>query len=175
MLYYCVVAYRQLFTSDRFKFKTSILISYFSITAILYGHAIYDHSREGSADVVAHPNSYAAITNGVTHPKAVEMFNFIRNNTAQSDTIVFHKPRVMALLTQRVSAGDPVRKVQPAGAPGRKLHPGEIVNRFFDAVEGDYYVDYNGGIPLTHSEPPTSRFTEVFRNTHFAIYRYSQS
>jgi hypothetical protein len=164
-LYYCVVAYQQLLATNRFQFKAGIPIIYLSITTILYGHAMYNHSHQGVENRVIHPNSYAAITNGITHPKSVEMFNFIRNNTSPSDTIICRKPRVMALLTQRASAG----------YPQSRSHSAEFIDRFFDAVAGDYYVDDDLGNPLTHSEAPTARFSEVFRNANFAIYRYNQS
>jgi hypothetical protein len=150
MLYYCIVAYQRFLASSRFR--KAGLVSYLFLTTISYGHAIYAHS-------------YEELTNGVTHPKAVEMFDFIRNNTSQSDTILFRKPRIMALLTQR-----------PSAAYARGLFPtADSINRFADAVGADYYVDFKFGNPLTHSEPRSSRFSEVFRNTHFAIYRYNQS
>jgi hypothetical protein len=150
MLYYCVIAYQQLFAS--FRLKAAIPAGYLFLTTISYSHAMST-------------SSYDELTNGVTHPKAAEMFDFIRNHTSPSDTILFRKPRIMALLTQRSSAA-----YHTAHFPTP-----ESLNRFADAVGGDYFVDFRFGDPLTHSEAPTSRFAEVFRNSHFAVYRYDQS
>ena len=150
MLYYFILAYQRLFNS--FKFKGAVVAAYLFLTVISYVHAMYTHS-------------YAELVNGVTHPKAVEMFDFIRNNASSSDTILFRKPRIMALLTQR-----------PSAAYDRARFPtAESVNRFADAVGAEYFVDFNFGDPLPRSEPLSSRFSEVFRNSHFAVYRYSPS
>ncbi len=44
-----------------------------------------------------------ALTWGPFTPEAGEMFHFIKNNTSTEDIIVFHKPRVMRLMTDRMS------------------------------------------------------------------------
>jgi hypothetical protein len=147
LLYYCVLAYQRLFAS--FRLKAAIAAGYLLLTTVSYSHAMST-------------GSYEELTKGVTHPKAIEMFDFIRGHTSPSDTILFRKPRIMALLTQRSSAA-----YHAAHFPTP-----ESLNRFADAVKADYFVDFRFGDPLTHSEPPTSRFSEVFRNTHFAVYRY---
>ncbi|MFC1843343.1 hypothetical protein ACFLZ5_00955 [Thermodesulfobacteriota bacterium] len=43
------------------------------------------------------------ITNGPFGPTAQEMFTFISNNTKSTDTIIFFKPRLMRLITDRQS------------------------------------------------------------------------
>lgn len=102
---------------------------------------------------------------GVTHPDSREMFNFIRSETQPDDTIVSRKPRLFAYLTGRWAIGNPRRGGERP----------ELMNKFFEAASGDYYVDMDvrGALhPLTASAPPSERFVEVFRNPHFAIYRF---
>ncbi|MCR8915750.1 hypothetical protein FDP08_03780 [Marinobacter panjinensis] len=108
---------------------------------------------------------YLQLERGITHPDAKAMFRFIRDETETDDTIVFIKPRIMALMTQR----------QSATWPSPVYSDPETVNRFFDALRADYYVDMNleaWMLPLTRSEPPSQCFRSVFRNEHFAVYRY---
>ncbi|RLT87744.1 MULTISPECIES: hypothetical protein [unclassified Ketobacter] len=102
---------------------------------------------------------------GITHPDAQAMFEFVRNHTDPDDTIVFVKPRTMALLTNRQSIG--LLRMPDPGP--------ELINRFFDAAEADYLVDMNLNVwarPLTHSDLPSERFQRVFRNEFFAVYQY---
>ncbi len=44
------------------------------------------------------------VTEGVSKPTSVALFNFVRNRTSEDDVIVFIKPRVMALYTSRKSS-----------------------------------------------------------------------
>ena len=157
ILYYALISYQYflksgIFGSNRYHLKTLISAGLLSVTSISYAYSIKNHS-------------YEALDNGISHPKAVEMFEFIRNNTALNDTIVSRKPRMMALLTNRTSISTP-RLASPTP---------EHINQFFDAAEADYYVDFQLQkwiLPLSESTPPTPWFTEVFRNSHTAIYKY---
>ncbi|MDL0429768.1 hypothetical protein QPM17_01410 [Marinobacter sp. TBZ242] len=104
---------------------------------------------------------------GITHPDAKAMFRFIRDETEADDTIIFIKPRIMALMTER----------QSATWPSPIYSDPETVNRFFDALRADYYVDMNleaWMLPLNRSEPPSQCFRSVFRNEHFVVYRYER-
>lgn len=156
-LYYAVITYQcflksRFFAPNRHSLRTVISAGILSITSVSYVYAIKSHS-------------YDSLINGIGHPKAVEMFEFIRSSTSPNDTIVTRKPRMNALLTGRTSISYP-RLPSPSY---------ERVNEFFDAAQGDYYVDINLKkwiYPLSESAPPTPWFREVFRNTHFAIYKY---
>ena len=104
---------------------------------------------------------------GITHPDAEAMFRFIREETRQDDTIVFIKPRIMALMTGRDSAT----------WPSKRYSSPESMNLFFEAVEAGYYVDMNLAewmLPLTQSERPSNCFRPVFRNDYFVVYRYGK-
>jgi hypothetical protein len=108
---------------------------------------------------------YPQLERGITHPDAKAMFRFIREETRQDDTIVFIKPRIMALMTGRNSAA----------WPSRRYSGPEAMNHFFEAVRADYYVDMNLAtwmLPLTNSERPSNCFRSVFKNDYFVIYRY---
>lgn len=110
---------------------------------------------------------YPQLERGITHPDAKAMFRFINEETATDDTIVFIKPRIMALMTQR----------QSATSPSRIYNAPESINRFFDALRADYYVDMHletWMLPLTNSEPPSRCFKTVFSNEHFVVYRYEK-
>lgn len=156
-LYYAIISYQSLlssgiFASNRYHLKRVISAGLLSIASVSYAYSIKSHS-------------YDALDNGIGHPKVVEMFAFIRNNAALTDTIVTIKPRMMSLLTGRTSIGTP-RLASPSS---------EQINQFFDAAEADYYVDFKLQkwiLPLSESTPPTPEFTEVFRNSHVAIYKY---
>ena len=110
---------------------------------------------------------YPQLERGVTHSDAQAMFRFIREETAPEDTIVFIKPRIMALMTGRNSAT----------WPSRRYSTPELMNHFFDAVRADYYVDMNLAawmLPLTDSERPSNCFRSVFKNDYFVVYRYGK-
>lgn len=108
---------------------------------------------------------YPQLEYGITHPGATAMFRFIREETRKDDTIVFIKPRIMALMTGRSSAT----------WPSKRYSSPEAMNHFFEAVHADYYVDMNLSLwmrPLTNSERPSNCFRSVFKNEYFVIYRY---
>ena len=110
--------------------------------------------------------SYERFEKGITHQQAEEMFDYIRKQTNTNDSIVFRKPRVMSLYTGRTSAA----------YPNPETDIPNLIDNYFDAIEGDYYVDMNledWMLPLEDSAPPSAQFQQVFRNTYFAIYRYS--
>ena len=152
VFYYMVYAYRKLPGDNNRILRISVVIAYCSVTALVYGAA-------------AANTSYENLDMGIQHPQAAEMFGYIKENTERGDTIVFRKPRIMALLTQRISASNP---------DPRKGIP-DLYDSYFEAIEGDYYVDMELGewmLPLTDSSAPGERFSEVFRNDFFAVYRF---
>lgn len=111
--------------------------------------------------------TYPHLERGITHPDARAMFRFVRTKTAPDDTIIFIKPRIMALMSKRKSAT----------WPSRLYSDPATMNLFFNALEADYYVDMNLAtwmLPLNRSESPSQCFRTVFRNEYFAIYRYER-
>lgn len=112
------------------------------------------------------PNiSYERFEKGVYNPQALELYDFVLNNTSKDATLVFRKPRVLALYTGRLSAPYPTHTFKVD----------DPLNKYFEAIEGDYYIDVDLGDwmhPLIETAPPTERFTLVFRNNYFAVYQY---
>lgn len=103
---------------------------------------------------------------GISHPEAKQMFQFIIDNTRKEDTIVFRKPRILALIAERKSAAYPNFKDNDL--------PHDM-NAFFDAIEADYYIDMNLDDvmhPINLSTAPSKKFDEIFRNNYFVIYKY---
>lgn len=151
-LYYALITYQRLLPSNPYRIKVLFTAGLLGATAISYGYAIATEP-------------FDKLVKGVGHPDAVEMFDFVRSHTAADDTLVFLKPRTLSLLTGRTSIGYR-RTAKPTP---------EQTDEFFDAIKGDYYIDINLNIwiyPLIESAPPSASFHEVFRNPHFAIYRY---
>lgn len=109
--------------------------------------------------------SYERFEKGVYHPQAKALYDFVIHNTSEDATIVFRKPRVLALYTGRLSAPYPTHTFKVD----------DPVNKYFEAIEGDYYIDVNLADwmkPLTETSPPTERFTLAYRNAYFAVYQY---
>jgi hypothetical protein len=153
-LYYGFISCQDLIFPRLGSLRIWVAGSYLVLTGCIYLIAMHeiDHSR---------------LTSGITHPQAREMFDFMSEHTDIDDTIVFRKPRIMALQTGRTTAT----------WPGHVNNTPDFLNRFFDAIEADYYVDMdldNWMRPLTDSIPPNDRFTLVFSNTYFAVYQYQE-
>jgi len=53
-------------------------------------------------------NGFAPIKKGIHNLESIELFNFIRSETQKSDIIIFFKPRVLALFTDRPSSCYPL-------------------------------------------------------------------
>lgn len=110
--------------------------------------------------------SHKKIELGITHPEATQMFQFLIENTKEEDTIVFRKPRILALITARNSAA----------YPNFSAHnlPNDI-DSFFNAIEADYYVDMNLDDfmhPIISTKPPSKNFVKTFKNDYFVVYKY---
>lgn len=152
-LYYALLAYDQLgLILNRNFFSISLTVTISIIILISYISGIKDMN-------------YRSISYGVGHESAIEMFNFIRNETRADDTIVFDKPRVISLFTERKSIGKTLFNDSP-----------EMINEFYSSASADFYVDSNLHIGLEEireSRPPTDKFSQVFRNTYFVIYKYN--
>ena len=142
-----VITYQQFISGQKQPIKLSLISIYCLLTFSVYFVAIQETSDE-------------RLEKGIQHPQAKEMFNYVLNNTDINDTIVFRKPRIMALVTQRTSTA----------YPNPQDETPHLIDRYFDAIEGDFFVDMklkNWMLPLTDSTPPSPKFTEVFRNTYF--------
>lgn len=152
-LYYTFLAIQWLVSLWRKQYAGGIALAWFLATFVLF-----------SAQLNNIP--YTPIEKGVYNPQTLEMFDFIRNNTQPDDTMVFARPRVMSLFTGRVSAAYPNQHHQTV----------EELNAYFEAIEGDYYIDMDlqdWMMPLNDRPAPGPRFRKVFSNTYFAVYRYT--
>jgi len=108
--------------------------------------------------------NFQVIENGISREDAVAMFDYIRNATGPDDIVIFRKPRVMALLTERLSSIYPARS------------NASLLFNFLDEVGADYVV-------VGHFESDTAtlkpiiecyphRFVEAFSRGEFTVYRY---
>jgi len=109
--------------------------------------------------------NFVVIEDGISSPDAVAMFDYIRNSTQPGDLIIFRKPRVMALFTNRDSTIYPARGNAP------------LLLEFLEVVEADYVVagqfdsDQDMLIPVIDQYP--ERFSPMFSQGDFTVYRYT--
>ena len=157
-LYYMMIGYRQLNSLLTQRWKLISIVSALTLTSVSYAHGNLNYPEQ-------------ARIFGPFHPAATEMFDFIRNHANQQDTVVFEKPRVMALLTQRTSIS----------YPRYRLRTPEMMDAYLTAAAADYYVHVNMGAErLPHvipadSAPPSPNLHEVFRNDYFVVYHYPKT
>jgi hypothetical protein len=97
-----------------------------------------------------------------------ELFDFVKNETKPKDVIVFFKPRVLALYTNRQSLaialpdpkGDPLSRMKEFGVNWvitRKIHPREYQPELIQLI----------------SENP-DRFIPVYENEDFRVFRLAE-
>jgi hypothetical protein len=107
---------------------------------------------------------FSVVANGISTPDAVAMFDYIGKMTGPRDIIVFRKPRVMALLTNRDSSVYPPNYNPP------------LLLRYLDVLGADYVVAGRFGMddrtlkPVIGEYP--NRFAPVFSSGDFTVYRY---
>ena len=151
IFYYIIVALNHI--PDRYRQVKLVCIAILlGGTVTSYGYDYYNHD-------------YSELDYGFTFPDSVEMFDFICQHTSEDDTIIFEKPRMLSLLTGRTAA------FYPVGVP---LVDSKKASQFFAAVSADYYVRMNLNFyarPLENTDPPSEKFSEVFRNDYFIVYR----
>lgn len=152
-IYYAFLGIQSLELLIPRKFCSGIALGYFLLTFLAFTWQL--------------PNvPYERLEKGIYNPQTQELFDYVINNTNEDDTFVFRKPRVLAFFTNRLSAAYPNQHHQTR----------ENLEDYFDAIEGDYYIDMeleDWMLPLKDSQPPTPRFEKVFSNTYFAVYRYT--
>jgi len=88
-LYYCLLGIRGL--EIALAPRRHVALAFLGIVALLYG-AKYSTMR------------YGPLPDGVTTPESVELFRFVKQNTAAQDIFVFSKPRALALFAGRRAA-----------------------------------------------------------------------
>ena len=107
---------------------------------------------------------FSVVVGGISTPDAVAMFDYINTTTGPGDIIVFRKPRVMALLTNRDSSVYPPNYNPP------------LLLRYLDVLGADYVVtgrfemDDRTLKPVIGEYP--NRFEPVFSSGDFTVYRY---
>jgi len=92
------------------------------------------------------------------------MFVFISSTTKANDVIVFRKPRILGLFTDRDASIYP-RQDDP-----------DFFIRYLDTIEADYVIsgEIDGKKDLVKLlvEQRSQFFSKVFQNEVFTIYRY---
>jgi len=88
-LYYCLLGIRGL--EIALAPRRHVALAFLGIVALLYG-AKYSTMR------------YGPLPDGVAAPESVELFRFVKQNTAAQDIFVFSKPRALTLFAGRRAA-----------------------------------------------------------------------
>ena len=132
---------------------TTQILCLFSITFISFQFVTISISQAR-----AKPKSGNVRVDGLMSDTSLEMFNFIRQNTTLQDTIVFFKPRVMRLMTERNTLG---------------------IDSVDDIFVADYICFYKKIYPF-HIELMQStnqkKTAEIkFSNKHYTIYKLQQT
>lgn len=153
-LYYALIGYDSVFSATgRSRIRRVTTIAVLGVTAFSYAYGFHERVNSNRLE-------------GVTHPDALSAFEYIRGSTPEDATIVARNPRVVALFTHRRAIGN-VRSRDPSA---------QLINDFYVASGADYYLHYERKAewiqPLLESSPPTDKFTEVFRNSRFVLYRF---
>lgn len=159
VFYYFFIGVHQLGSvSLKPTYKNSILMIYFVATVALYGDTIKSQLCAESEK-------------GILSDSSVEMFNYIQSETDPDAAILFFKPRIMALMTERSCAGLP-KGVKEKFSTHEKIS--DFYESYFDMFDLDYYVEASSieeNTRLKHFFIENERGFEVFRNSDFIIYR----
>jgi len=149
-LYYCLLGIRGLETA--LAPRRHVALAFLAIVVLVYG-ARYSTLR------------YGPLPDGVAAPESVELFRFVKQNTAPQDIFVFSKPRALALFTgRRASASftpnDPCR-----------------LWRYFTEIGATYVITGPGGVDpeAAYLERFVTRYPQalvrVMGNRTLAVYR----
>ena len=108
--------------------------------------------------------NYDTIEKGVKTKYATEMFDYISSTTKPNDVIIFRKPRILALFTDRDASVYP-RQDDP-----------DFFIRYLDTIEADYVIsgEIDGKKDLVKLlvEQRSQFFSKVFQNEVFTVYSY---
>lgn len=153
-LYYALVGMQFLGGYIGKRIAVVLLVVVIGGTGSLYLHEYNDQN-------------FRTIQNGISRPDAVAMFDYIREATLPNDLIVFRKPRVMLLLTDRESVVYPARYNPPLFLEFLEVVAADYV------VAGDFDSDQAVLRPVIDQYP--DRFLPVFSRGEFTVYRYLPS
>lgn len=107
---------------------------------------------------------YGPIKQGPSTRESTEMFSFISNTTKADDLIIFVRPRVLSLFTQRDASSIP-RRDDP-----------EFLIRYLDTIGADYVIsgeiDGEKDFMKLLIDQRSHLFNKVFQNKIYTIYRY---
>ncbi len=120
----------------------------------------------GFSYLVSYQEIFPRPVTDMEKPSTQELFTFVRSETGQNDVIVFFKPRVLSLYTDRHSVaiaipdpeGDPISRMRDFGVDWvivKRIHLGEFQTEMND------FVDNNPG-----------HFEQVYENDDFRIFRF---
>jgi hypothetical protein len=110
--------------------------------------------------------SFDDFTNGVEKKESVELFEFIRRNTPESSVLISHKPRLLALFTDRNSS-----IYRWSDEPGNLLDYFDRISATHVVVarESSGIVEAKGFVDWVESNP--DKFKIIFENPDFHVYR----
>ena len=138
-----------LFIPDRFNPLSWKLVNIVSVMLILYsclytGAIYYRH--------------HSSVIDGPYAAESIEMFNYISTNTSEKDIIIFRKPRVMTLYTDRTSLWS------------------NKFNKFDQIISSKanylvYHEHLSNPLLITIIEDNKESFELLFQNNNFKIYK----
>lgn len=127
--------------------------------ALLMGVILLSYAGEYST------KDFGAMKEGVGKEESLEMFEFIRNETGESDVFIFRKPRVLALYTGRSASfyHKPENDEELLGYFREIKATHLVVSRLIDAEFFPLFVERNA-----------ENFEVIFSNPDFQVYGIKQ-
>lgn len=144
------------------EFKTDILLKVFTqkvrITSILILVVLLFIQSSYAALIRTIDRKAGKIVNGHSTIDSKELFDFISQNTEETDVIIFFKPRIMNLISDRKSI---------------------IITDPFLSSRGEYLVtnkldDLSNQVTDEYPRNQPEKFEIVFENNHFKVYKINK-
>lgn len=110
---------------------------------------------------------FSPMINGIDKRENLELFAFIKKNTSTSDVIVFRVPRILALYTDRKSAGYDIRY---RGDPWPVLKKVGATYLVVPTPASPFWRPRGGMLTTLVSKYP-ERVKAVFHNTDYTVYK----
>ena len=151
--FYFLYTVEKSFLKHEMAVKAMHITAYITVSSIFisYGLLYYKNGIE--------PEKY-----GTHKAKSIEMFDYVKNNTVKKDVIIFRKPRVLALMTDRSSA-----------CYHTADDDSDLWN-YFKSIDATYLIEDNFGSQFSRSfknfvSRNEKKLTLVFNNNDFKIYK----
>ncbi len=142
------------FLNNKNLSKATSLILFIVISSISFSYGLLYYKK-----------GFKPIYHGVHKAASIELFSYIKNNTATNDVIIFRKPRILALFTSRSSACYHFSE-----------NDKELWN-YFKEIGVTYLIEekiFQNDFSLyfrSYIEKNKSKLLRVFSNSDFNIYR----